>query len=271
LTVLNTTSPTLPAAGAGNARAERRPVVFSRNGEVFANSRDVAEFFGKGHRNVLQAIDNLLSEEASIPPLTFQQGSYTTPSTGAQQHRHFDMTRDGFTLLAMGFTGTKALRWKIRYIEAFNAMDAELRRKDAEAKIDVTATLSNPAILRQLLVAYTGKVIGLQGEVAELRPAAQALERIAISDGSMSVTEAAKTLQVGPKELFTHLRRDGWIYRRPGSASDLAYQAKLTAGLLEHKTTTVVRNDGTEKTVTQVRVTPKGLTRLAKDLGQVGA
>lgn len=46
---------------------------------------------------------------------------------------------------------------------------------------------------------------------------------------------------------------------------EVAYQDKLAAGLLEHKTTTVYRSDGSEKTATQVRVTTKGLTRLARE------
>lgn len=47
-------------------------------------------------------------------------------------------------------------------------------------------------------------------------------------------------------------------------AGDIAYQDKLASGLLEHKVTTVYRTDGSEKSVTQVRVTPKGLTALAR-------
>ena len=101
-------------------------------------------------------------------------------------------------------------------------------------------------------------------QLAETMPKAEALDRIANTDGSMSITEAAKTLQVQPKVLFVFLRTHEWIYRRPGASADLGYQTKLNACLLEHKTTVVSKPDGTEKTVTQVRVTPKGLAQLAK-------
>ena len=90
----------------------RQPVVHAKDGEVFASSRDVAAFFGKEHRNVMRDIDNLIAQEAKLGLLNFEQGYYTLVSTGEQRHRMFEMDRTGFTLLAMGFTGTKALKWR---------------------------------------------------------------------------------------------------------------------------------------------------------------
>ena len=137
------------------------------------------------------------------------------------------------------------------------------------AKADPMAVLNDPAAMRGLLLNYTEKVIALEGAVEEMRPQAQALDRIAQSDGSLCVTDAAKTLQVSPKAPFRYLREHGWIYSRPGNAHDVAYQPRLASGDLEHKTTTILRADGTEKTTTQVRVTSKGLTKLAKLLPPV--
>jgi Rha family phage regulatory protein len=240
----------------------RAPVVFTKDGRVFANSLDVAEAFEKEHRNVLRDIESLVSQEPACA-LNFEQASRDVPMPrgGTRSERFFNMTRDGFTLLAMGFNGTKALQWKLRYIDAFNKMESTIRN----ASLDVMDALSNPAMLRTLLANYSEKAETLQAQVDDLMPSALALDRIAATDGSMSVTEAAKTLQLQPKALFTWLRTHAWVYRRPGAAADLAYQDKLQAGLLEHKATTVTRPDGSDKTVTQVRVTPKGLTRLAKE------
>ncbi|WP_257541014.1 phage antirepressor KilAC domain-containing protein [Sphingobium sp. CFD-1] len=144
----------------------------------------------------------------------------------------------------------------------------ECERK-AHSVTDPMVALNDPAAMRGILLSYTEKVLELQGEVEEMRPQVQALERIAISDGSMCITDAAKTLQVQPKALFGFLRAHGWIYTRQGSNEYIAYQSKLQSGLLEHKTTVVTRSDGSEKTTTQVRVTPKGLTRLAKEFQPV--
>lgn len=91
--------------------------------------------------------------------------------------------------------------------------------------------------------------------------------RIAKADGSLCITDAAKALQVRPKDLFGRLQAEHWIYRRTGGKGYLGYQAKVQSGFVEHKVDTVVRPDGTEAIREQVRITPKGLAKLAGDLG----
>lgn len=137
----------------------------------------------------------------------------------------------------------------------------ELERAARQPALD----LNNPADLRLLLANYANDNLELQGQIADLTPKAEALDRIATAEGSLCITDAAKTLQVRPKILFDYLRSHRWIYSRPGG-DNIAYQSHLVSGVLEHKTTTIHRSDGSEKVTTQVRVTPKGLTRLAKDL-----
>lgn len=238
---------------------ERSPVVFTRDGEVFANSRDVAAFFGKNHSDVLRAIRNLVDAEPELGRRNF--ASFKINDLTGESTSHFDMDRDGFTLLAMGFTGTKALKWKLRYIEAFNAMEAECRRiVQSGPAID----LNDPAQLRGLLLNYSEKAEQLERRVREMIPDVAALDRIAAADGSMCITDAAKSLQIRPKALFDYLQANGWIYRRPGGSGWIGYQARLASGVLEHKVTTVLRADGSEKVTEQVRVTALGLTRLAK-------
>ena len=92
----------------------------------------------------------------------------------------------------------------------------------------------------------------------------EAHERLIRAEGSLNITEAAKNLQMRPKDLFDWLSHNGWIYRRTGSTNWLGFQSKCNQGLLEHKTTTVTRADGSEKITEQVRVTAKGLSVLAK-------
>jgi len=246
--------------------AERNPIVFAKDGEVFAGSRDVAAFFGKAHRHVLDAIDALIAQEPKLGSAEFSAHPYVEPQNG-QTYRAFDMTRDGFTLLAMGFTGGKALKWKLRYIEAFNAMEAELRRiANSGPMID----LNDPTALRGLLLTYSEKALVLEKRVQELLPSQEALDRIAQADGSTCITDTAKVLQMRPKDLFSYLEQNGWIYRRPGASSYLGYQSKITSGLLEHKVTVVTRADGSERETCQVRVTPKGLTKLAMLIKPIG-
>ncbi|NTB01647.1 phage regulatory protein/antirepressor Ant [Agrobacterium tumefaciens] len=238
----------------------RNPVVFAKDGEVFANSRDVAAYFGKQHGHILRDIDNLIKNEPSLGISKFGETPYVEPSTG-QKYRTYNMDRDGFMLLAMGFTGEKALRFKLRYIEQFNAMEAELRRI---ANSGPTIDLNDAGALRGLLLTYSEKAIELERQVKELLPSQAALERLSQADGSLCITDAAKALQMRPSDLFAWLRQNGWIYKRVGTSHDLGYSSKTQTGLLEHKVTTVLRADGSEKVTEQVRVTPKGLTKLAQ-------
>ena len=141
----------------------------------------------------------------------------------------------------------------------------ECERVAREAKpIDPIQVLNDPAAMRGLLLTYSEKVLALEAKVEEQGEKVAALDRIAESDGSFCITNAAKTLQVRPKDLFDYLRAHSWIYRRAGTAHDIGYQARVNAGDLEHKVTTVLRADGTEKVVEQVRITPRGLAKLAK-------
>ena len=101
-------------------------------------------------------------------------------------------------------------------------------------------------------------------QIKELKPKADGFDRIATADGSLCITDAAKNLQMGPKELFFYLNSHEWIYRRTGNKNWLAYQDKIRQGLLEHKVTEVSLSDGTGRISEQVRITPKGLTRLSE-------
>ena len=111
----------------GEGKAE--PVVFADGTIVRANSMDVGEFFGKRHNDVMRTIRDLIEaaegEHARKIALMFRPTAREVAiGNGAKRlDPCYDMNRDGFTLLAMGFTGAKALRFKLLYIEAFNAME----------------------------------------------------------------------------------------------------------------------------------------------------
>ncbi|WP_336802459.1 phage regulatory protein/antirepressor Ant [Kaistia sp. MMO-174] len=238
--------------------AERNPIVFAKDGEVFATSRDVAHFFGKEVKHVNEAVRNLIASEPSLARSNFRP--FKINDLTGESVAYFEMDRDGFTLLAMGFTGQKALKWKLKYIEAFNLMEAQLRSAAAVANVNLRDPKQLTAVALQLIEVNKE----LESRVEELKPKAEALDRISTAEGSLCVTDTAKALQRRPSELFAFLRQHHWIYRRPGTSHDLGYQSKVMAGLLEHKVNTVTRPDGSEKIIEQVRVTPKGLAHLAK-------
>ena len=97
------------------------------DGQVVVSSRRVAENFGKEHKHVLQSIRDILVAEKSATKF-FGESKH---EYRGQTFPEYLMNRDGFSLLVMGFTGKKALEWKIKYIQAFNAMEEELRKPKA--------------------------------------------------------------------------------------------------------------------------------------------
>ena len=96
---------------------------------LFVSSREVSENFNKEHRNVLRDINEIISKlEGSAQNIAhlFIESEYVHPQN-KQVYREYLLTRDGFSILVMGFTGEKALQWKMKYIEAFNKMEESLR------------------------------------------------------------------------------------------------------------------------------------------------
>lgn len=97
-------------------------ILSTQNGEPVASSRDVAKRFGKEHKHVLDAVKNLVAENSAAKSMFHP----TTFENRGRQYPMYLMNRDGFSLLAMGFTGKEAVQWKLKYIEAFNQMEKQL-------------------------------------------------------------------------------------------------------------------------------------------------
>lgn len=104
-----------------------RALVSVRGDQIVTNSRIVADVFGKNHRNVLRAIRQL-GCSSDFRLLNFEQSDFIDKSGGSQPE--FLITRDGCMFLVMGFTGAKADAFKEAFINAFNWMEAMLRKRD---------------------------------------------------------------------------------------------------------------------------------------------
>ena len=101
-------------------------LVVLTNGVPMVDSVLVAKKFGKIHRDVMRAIDNLdCSDEFRMR--NFAQSNYVVRG---HTYDSFMMTRDGFSFLCMGFTGVESAKWKEAYINAFSAMEAQLKKTD---------------------------------------------------------------------------------------------------------------------------------------------
>ena len=114
-------------------------IITNKDGKLTVSSLQVATDFGKDYKSIIRAIEELklgvaqncatskkdVNGVAEKSADLFTERTYQHPQN-KQWYKCYDMTRDGFSLLVMGFTGKKALEWKLKYIEAFNLMEQKL-------------------------------------------------------------------------------------------------------------------------------------------------
>lgn len=119
---------------------------------IYTTSLKVAEHFHKQHKNVLRDIDTLRAKLAEIGDrelkfeLTIRQ--VPGPKGAMRQEKIYEMTEEGFALLAMSFTGAQALRWKLDFLNAFRQMQAELAAAQARyvAALDAVRPCLRPVV-----------------------------------------------------------------------------------------------------------------------------
>ena len=231
-------------------------ILSTQNGEPVASSRQIAESFGKEHRNVMRDIENLMTAgvlKNEQPPM-FYKTEYTHEQNG-QTYPMYLMNRDGFTLLAMGFTGKTALEWKLKYIAAFNAMEKKLAERPQ---------LSRAELMAQALIAAHEELEHKDAKIAELTPKGIFADAVSASKKSILVGELAKLLcqngvQIGQNRLFIWMREHGFLIRDPKRSDyNMPTQRAVEQGLFEIKETTVVHSDGHTSINKTPKVTGKG-------------
>jgi Rha family phage regulatory protein len=231
--------------------AGRSPVVqITAENEAMADSRDVAAYFGKAHYDVLRDIRGLIEKEPDLGIRNFAETPYVDRQNG-QTYKFFAMDRRGFSLLAMGFTGAKALKWKLRYLDAFDAMESELRRRSAP--LDATALLDDPDALRAMLLGYTAKVSALKAELATLAPKGEAYDRLLNAEGLIGLQDAGRALLCHPNLFIRDVIIPAYCYR--DGSRIVAKQTSVQRGLFENKAFTAPN----DKVLLRAWMTPKGL------------
>lgn len=117
-------------------------------------------------------------------------------------------------------------------------------------------------LARAVLVAQS-VIASRDARLAVVEPKAAALDRIEAAEGDLTLTAAAKVLKIGPKALIAYLSANRWIYRRHDDAPWVGHQPRVDAGALVHRVSSYTKSDGTEHVKEQVRVTPRGIAKLA--------
>ena len=227
-------------------------ILSTQNGEPVASSRQIAESFGKEHKDVLEAIRSKTAENSALLEM-FHLTEYTTSQN--KKLPMYLMNRDGFSFLVMGFTGKKADEWKLRYIAAFNAMEKQLAQRPQ---------LSRAELMAQALIAAHDELEHKDKQIAELTPKGIFADAVSASKKSILVGELAKLLcqngvQIGQNRLFIWMREHGFLIRDPKRSDyNMPTQRAVEQGLFEIKETTVVHSDGHTSINKTPKVTGKG-------------
>lgn len=147
------------------------------NGIPTTSSQLVAQTFGKEHKHVLRDIEKVCEQL----PENFSQSNFGLANYLDAQGKSRPMyllTRDAFTLLVMGYTGKEAMQFKLKYIEAFNAMEAELRKQDKPKRKAKAKASPKPALeLPPAYDPYSTEPISLNELTALLSTIAYRLDK----------------------------------------------------------------------------------------------
>ncbi|EFC86925.1 phage regulatory protein, Rha family [Neisseria mucosa ATCC 25996] len=156
---------------------------------LVTTSLEISNHFGKKHKDILRAIQHLECSK-EFNERNFAPVGYTDAK--GEQRPMYEITRDGFVFLCMGFTGSAAAQWKEKYIAAFNALEAEVARRHAPA-------------LEKLKTAY----LSARPDMAHL---------LRYIEMGLNQAEAAKLLGIAPSNVrhrLKHLADLGLTEYRP--------------------------------------------------------
>lgn len=224
-------------------------LVFENNGNIVTTSLLVAEKFGKEHRHVLEAIRELIRTAENSALLNwFEESAYVSAQN--KELPMFIMNQDGFTLLVMGFSGKKALGFKMDYIQAFNNMKNSLLGK---SQYNVPGSFAEA-----LKLAYQqAEQIELQSnELKKQAPKVEYFDEVLQSDDVSTVNQIALELGLSSRSLNNILKSKGVQYKQGGCW--LLYAKYRDKGFVKNKTHTYTGSDGNTHTKSYMAWTESG-------------
>ena len=222
--------------------------VVIENEQPVTTSRNVAENFDMEHYRVLRAIDNLKSDFEGVSQKwrdLFWEGTYVHPQN-KQEYREIIMTKDGFNLVAMGFTGKKAVKYKLAYIERFNEMEKQLQSQlpgtYKEALLQLVEQVEENEILEQ--------------RIAEYEPRISYLDNILQSKDTVTITQIAADYGMSPQAMNKLLHKLRVQHKVGGQW--ILYKKHMSEGYTKSHTVPITKSDGSEMVVMNTKWTQKG-------------
>jgi len=249
-------------------------VSLNSTGQAVTTSLAIAEGVERPHASIIKLIRENLGDFEAFGLVGFEIQPRLAGQHGGSDTEFAILNEHQATLLITFLRNIGIVKeFKKRLVKAFFEMRDELNQRkslsvDNLSRMDILQLAMQSEQERLRLEEQKSQ---LEDQIKEIQPKADALDLLTLSDGSECITVTAKLLQVQkPKLLFGFMSKERWIYRRSGSTTYVGYQDKIQQGLLEHKITEITRSDGTSKITQQVRVTPKGLAKLAEMLAKDG-
>ena len=239
--------------------------------QPLTNSKLVAEVFGKEHRNVVRDIKNLIEGGVLKNEQTpmFEETTYINEQN-KQSYPMFIMNQDGFTLLAMGFNGKKAMEFKLKYIEAFNAMKRQIEQSNPSVPqnyLEALKSLVKSEEEKQQLALENKKQqetiltiskenMELGNKITDMLPKVSYYDKILQSNATMTITQIAQYYGMSAikmnKELesmrIQHKMRGQWIL----------FAQFLKGGYVHSRAVDIVRSDGSHDVKYNTEWTTKG-------------
>lgn len=208
-------------------------LVHQSGNRLITTTLEISNRFGRQHKDVLRAIENLECSQ-EFNGRNFALVKYTDRKGEARPM--YELTRDGFTFLCMGFTGSQAALWKERYIEAFNQMEAALQIKppvhhqqialatqvgqltDMVRSRDAIITAKDSVImgLQDRLIGSQGRQIRLIGQVASMQKRQRDREIIQLIERMEIEGKPRSDIVAMTGKPFNYIRQRLLIARREG-------------------------------------------------------
>lgn len=232
-------------------------IVLNKNNKAVTTSVKVAETFSKNHRDVMRDVRRIIKDlGAQNCAADFAKGTYKNSKN--HEYPMYYLSRKGFTMLAFGYNGKKALEFKSRYIDAFDQMEKIIREHNMDSYMIADPVQRAEKWLEEY--KYRAK---LAQENKELKPKALFADAVATSKDTILVGELAKILKqnglnVGAQRLFKWLRANGYLIKRRGSDYNVPTQKSMNMGLFRVKEYVHTDGIGTVKITKTPKVTGKG-------------
>lgn len=218
------------------------------------SSREIAELTGKDHRNVLRDCDTLNDNYEKMGLLKIEQGYYTHPNTGNQQHREYRLTKLQTFDLMTGYN--TELRIKV------NRRWAELEAKEQAHHTQIPQSFSEAL---RLAAEQAEKIEAQQKQLQLQAPKVLFADAVSASKTSILIGELAKIIkqngvEMGQNRQFEWLRSNGYLITRQGTDYNMPTQKSMELGLFEIKETSITHSDGHITVNKTPKVTGKGQT-----------